>query len=122
MQWLGPTTADWEQRGREDRETLRQMWAPLKDYPDHLRVYYEDLCNDPVGGFRRLYDFAGLTWTESVARVVAENGAESPSKVNAWRTDASRDHLLALRRGFAGSDPDWSRWDDDWGLGRIDET
>jgi Sulfotransferase family len=119
MQWLGPTPADWEQRGREDRETLRQMWAPLKNYANHLRVYYEDLCNDPLRGFQQLYEFAGLTWTDAVARTVAENGAESPQKVNAWRTDASAEHLRALRRGFDGSDPDWSRWDDDWGLEEL---
>ena len=86
----------------EDRETQRIMWDALKDHPAHTKVYYEDLCHDPVGEFRRLYEFAGLTWTEDIARTIAENGAESPQKANAWRADASREHLLASPR-FRGN-------------------
>ena len=33
-----------------------------------LVVRYEDLCVDPVGVARRMFDFAGLCWSESTAR------------------------------------------------------
>ncbi|GIH99093.1 sulfotransferase [Planobispora takensis] len=32
-------------------------------HPEILLVSYEDLATDPLTGFRRLYDWAGLTWT-----------------------------------------------------------
>jgi Sulfotransferase family len=39
----------------------------LDRHGDWHAVHHEDLCRDPEGGFRRLYDQLGLTWTEAAA-------------------------------------------------------
>jgi hypothetical protein len=48
---------------------------------------YEDLATDPVTGFRALYDFCGLTWTDRVRRrvVAASTGQRDADKSHVWR-------------------------------------
>ncbi|MCA2186846.1 sulfotransferase [Nonomuraea cavernae] len=54
--------------------------------PAVLVTAYEDLARDPVPGFRRLYDYAGLTWSAAVERRVglACTGAATAERGFAW--------------------------------------
>ncbi len=47
---------------------------------------YEDLATNPVTGFRALYDFCGLTWTDRVRRrvVAASTGRGGADKSHVW--------------------------------------
>ncbi len=44
--------------------------AELSDLPNACSVRYEDLCRDPVGGYRSLFEFSGLDWSEQSAAFV----------------------------------------------------
>jgi hypothetical protein len=112
--WLGPTTADWAVRGRDDARILRTAWEALEGYPDHTTVRYEALCTDPLREFQRLYEFAGLTWTGGVAHLVAEYARDSARKIDEWRGLASPAAVEALRRGYEGVDLPWFGADDPW--------
>ena len=41
--------------------------------PRCMTLKYEDLCRDPVGISRQLFDFAGLPWNEQTERFVAQS-------------------------------------------------
>ena len=110
--WLGPTVDEWATRGTETGLALREARDALADYPDHTKILFEDLCRDPVEGFRRLYEFAGLAWTEGVVERIREYSHDSAGKVDAWRTGAdpgAASALLDAYRAFGlewyGSDP-----------------
>jgi hypothetical protein len=89
-------------------------------------VAYEDLCADPAACFRDLYDIAGLTWTEDVARSLDAStqgditrGADDPTgttrntsaMADAWRQRISAQQLAEVRAGWEATSP--SRYVDD---------
>jgi hypothetical protein len=81
----------------------------LSRTPGVLPVSYEELAHDPVAGFHRLYDYAGLSWTPAAERRIARacSGPEGRDRGFAWsglsRTAFRRmDSRLALRRGSRG--------------------
>jgi hypothetical protein len=116
--WLGPTVGDWAQRGVDDGQLLREALTALAHHPESCTtVFFEDLCVDPLNGFRRLYDFAGLKWTGAVAERIVEYSHDSVSKIDAWRREASPEHVQALRRGYDQADLPWYRSDEEWEMG-----
>ena len=112
--WLGPTVDAWARRGLEDASALRQARDVLKDYPDAQTVFFESLCNDPLRGFRTLFDFAGLTWTDWAAETVREYSHDSPRRIDAWRADTTPDALKALREGYRTLQLEWYQGDKEW--------
>jgi hypothetical protein len=76
-------------------------------------VRYEDLCADPIAGFRALYDFGGLQWDSAVEARIGQGtprGAvdESPYstkrnstyEANKWRSDLSAEQRVEIERGW----------------------
>ena len=67
-----------------------------------LIVRHEDLCNEPVDGFRRLYDDLGLPWSARVERRVQRwskpgNAVEaSQGRVQQFRRDSRQIHKLRM--------------------------
>lgn len=112
--WIGPSPEDWRIRGRESGDALCQARDALKNYPACETVHYESLCHDPLGGFRRLYDFAGLTWTDTVADMISRGSRASKTRTDAWRVEAPPENVTALRVGYNASDAPWYRADDEW--------
>jgi hypothetical protein len=112
--WIGSTPEAWEDWGRAQGECLYETWKILKDYPASETVAFESLCDDPVGGFRRLYDFAGLTWTDSVEELLSADSGVSPRKIDEWQGVADPKAVEALRRGYFRSASPWNRSEDDW--------
>ena len=49
-------------------------------HPNWSFVRYEDLAEEPLDGYRALYDALGLTWSERVAREVGASASESNPK------------------------------------------
>lgn len=49
----------------------RVFYTVVADYrlghPDWIVLRHEDMCRDYIGGFRRLYDSLGMTWTDEIA-------------------------------------------------------
>ena len=61
--------------------TVRQMAAQIggiyrvieeqiREHPRWVVVRHEDLCRDPIGAYRRLYQRLGLEWTQRVVDVI----------------------------------------------------
>jgi Sulfotransferase family len=112
--WLGPSVADWARRGENTGMVWREAQAALKDYPDHVVVCHESLCINPLSGFRKLYDFADLTWNESVDETVSTWSQDSLKTIGAWRTEAPADCVAALRDEYLRCDLEWYRADTAW--------
>ncbi|MFA5581477.1 MAG: sulfotransferase [Paracoccaceae bacterium] len=81
----------------------------LPRHPDWQVVSYEDLAQDPLTGFRALYDRLGLPWSDAIAaRIRARTSATdagafstarvSHSRIDAWRDQLSPDQARRIRQ------------------------
>jgi hypothetical protein len=109
---LGPTT--WADHGECQGVHLRAAWDALQAYPHHTVVSYEQLCADPLGEFRRLSEFAGLTWTAAVRDQVGHYSTDNAHRIDAWRGAVSPDEAIALRARYRAYDLPWYRDDSEW--------
>ncbi len=82
-------------------------------YPDWVFVRHEDLSEDPVGGYRRLYQRLGLTFTSEIqATIEGYSGESNPDQaegsvntirlnsrenVRGWRKRLSEDEIARIR-------------------------
>jgi hypothetical protein len=104
--------------GSQDRlAKAAALWkvthAILSRAPGVLVVPYEELATDPVPGFRRLYSYAGLTWSATAERrIVRATTAPSGDGGGFTWTGPSRtayrpmDSRAALDRASRGLTPD----------------
>lgn len=100
-------------QGRPGADPLeRQLWfwcienlVPLRQFsPGSIHVAcYEDLRRDPEAGFRRIFDFLGLAWSEAVLDRV---GRPSRMTVATDAAPATRDPLARWRDACTPDDLD----------------
>ena len=109
--WLGPATDDWAQRGERIGRVWREVTPLLKD---HLIVPHEALCREPVAGFRKLYEFGGLTWNDSVEEAIVTWSRDSTKTIDAWRTEAPADCVEALKAEYLRFNLEWYRAGEAW--------
>ena len=94
-------------------------------HDDWQLVRYEDLCDDPVGGFRSLYGRLGLDWTKEVEAWVKKTTGESTSGVystsrvtalqrDAWRRAMTPQQIGEVRRIVGGFDLPYYSSEADW--------
>jgi hypothetical protein len=115
QEWLGPTVEDWAERGRSDGTLLKEAWEALQgSRSGFTTVFYEDLCHDPLPGFQRLFEFAGLKWNRTAVDLVTEYSRDSVEKVDTWRRDAPVEHVKALRTGYNSMGLPWYSSDEEW--------
>jgi hypothetical protein len=86
----------------------------LGGYPAHKIVSYETLCADPMGGFKRLFDFAGLMWNDWIEEFIGRNSRNSKRMIGAWRGHVSPGALEALRSSYHPFDLLWYQEDGEW--------
>jgi hypothetical protein len=92
-----------------------------------LRLSYEDLCRDPIGGFRALFDRLGLAYDERVRAVhlgltggEASGGSEhgvvraSSEVAGRWRARMAPDDLAIVRETWGRIGPPLYRDPEDW--------
>lgn len=92
-------------------------------------VAYEDLCADPFGCFRDLYEVCGLRWTDAVSESLRAStegeitrGADDPlgttrntsAMADAWRDRITADQLRDVRTGWDATNPSRYVDDTDW--------
>ena len=81
----------------------------------HL-IRYEDLCADPLGAGRRLFDFAGLTWQQQTEAFVRQSVAhDNPAyysvykdpqvAANRWRKELDPGDAARIMRAVAETPP-----------------
>jgi hypothetical protein len=92
-----PDFAWWSSEASRQARALAPCLERLSGREDARVVRYEDLCLDPIGGFRELYAFARLPWTEEVAAEVRA-GTRSDQPYEAGGFDLRRDSLRMVDR------------------------
>ncbi len=109
----------WRQEGERQADRIRHALSFLAGREDATVVRYEDLCLAPSEGFRSLYRFAGLPWSDAVERAVdATSTSAEPYRVGAydlerrsrdmvdrWRREIPPDALSALAEGWFADPP-----------------
>lgn len=119
--------------GREFGEHLgaaqRAALDDLIGYQDHRTVTYEELCADPTGTFRTLYEFAELNWDEESKSFVQKRSSgndhrgryhpygtsrDSKGMIRAWVGQLSTEELVDLRAGYGAFDLPWYQAEEDW--------
>jgi hypothetical protein len=126
MDWLKGRAISWQAHAVRQARALRAALDSLRDYPEHRVLLYEELCAAPVEHFRRLFDFAGLTWEAQVEKRAQARSAggdlddpwgtsrDSLSMIRLWREQIGDEDLWQVREGFGAFDLPWYRSDKDW--------
>ena len=45
----------------------------MANYPNSKIVFYEDLCENPILEFKKLFNFAGLNWNSNIEKLIESN-------------------------------------------------
>ena len=112
--WMPDEPAAWPDNGEWQGQILRAAWDVVQRYPARAVVSYEDLCADPLGQFRRLFDFAGLTWDGPVRDLIAHYSGDNARRIGAWRGAVPAGSAEALRGRYRAHDLPWYCDDEDW--------
>jgi len=124
--WPGPGLDVWEEQGRFQADTLYRALESLQGHGATTFVRYEDLCAEPEGQFRALFEFAGLDWdaqTEMYIRGHTQGGdrslpydvsRDSRSMIDAWRQDVTADEALRLEAGYRTRALPWYQAAEEW--------
>lgn len=95
----------WERMGAFQAAVTRLALAGLEWGDDCHLIYYEDLCNDPVSSFRRLYDSLGLEWDDAVRKRIEKRMNPDGKQAN----DDGRDNPYSTQRDTANMQDAWRR-------------
>jgi len=126
--WLSPDEDSWARNGEVQGRALRTALDALARHDEHRVVTYEDLCAHPIDGFQALYGFGGLTWEGRAERFISDRtrrtddgnpwdtSRNSQEMIEAWRMQAVRSHVRALRERFAEFNLPWYQQPRDWDL------
>ena len=117
---------DWTKYGARLAEVLNRSVDSIERWRDSQVVQYEELCLSPVDGFRDLFDFAGLSWSEALEQEVLTRSVggdrantystsrDSREVSTAWRSEITEDALRDLRTGWDQHRLPWYQADDEW--------
>lgn len=118
----------WGHHGVLQAVAMRLGIGALASYPDHYTVRYEDICAAPEAEFRRLFEFAGLQWDETISARINERSSQtanedtrafstvrnSASMVDTWRRKVAPDDLRQLEVIYRRFDLPYYDTDADW--------
>ena len=115
----------WRRLGAGFSRAYQTAWTSLQDYPAVRRVTYDELCESPHQVFEELYAFAGLNWTEAIAKRLTEQTTRddgtlrgvsrvSQSKVRGWIGKVAPDDLAELMAGYLSHPTPWFQSEADW--------
>ena len=122
--WLAPNEKSWAANGEVQGRALRAALDALSRHAAHRIIAYEDLCTDPIGVFKSVYAFAGLSWDVRAEQFIHERtvadgtqwdtSRNSQTMIHRWRTQVVPSHVNALHHTFAEFDLPWYRSPFDW--------
>ena len=99
-----------EKLGRDWGRTTSEIQAMFKTHPSWQWVVFEDLANNPLVEFRKLYEKHRLHWDERVQAAIEEKTTEkdgdfyevqrdSRKQADKWRTALTEVQVEAIRKG-----------------------
>jgi sulfotransferase family protein len=120
-------TNTWEQSGAFQAITQNFVANSLSAI-DHLVVRYEDVCDDPVSEFSRIFEFCGLPFS-ATAREEIERSSQAKIRYmpgtydttrnslamkDRWKRDVDPQDIERVRRGYFACRPIFYREASDW--------
>ena len=108
-----------ERHGAMQGAILRYVFDILKGYSDHTVVLYEELCADPLGTFRHLFDFANLLWDDEITRLIRERSSGGDSTqpysisrnsydmIHAWKGKVSNEEANSIKNSYGAFNLPW---------------
>ena len=128
--WWGDEPDVWQRIGASYGAALTAAWRSLSRYGPHKLVFYEDLCAEPIAVFRRLCQFADLTWDARLEDFVrrkssgqvegSKTSRDSRQMIDAWRGAITAAELADLRRGYCAFELPWYQASAEWELADAD--
>lgn len=99
-----------EKLGRDWGQTTSEIQAMFKTHPRWQWVVFEDLANEPIVEFRKLYEKYRLRWDERVQAAIEERTTkkdgdfyevqrDSRKQADKWRTALTPEQVEAIRTG-----------------------
>ena len=76
--------------------SLIKTLAVLKEYKDFMLIKYEDLCGNPLKLYKELYDFAGLTWSNTTEELILKR--TEPDEINAFEYSTARNSQYEMTK------------------------
>jgi hypothetical protein len=99
-----------EKLGRDWGMTNQKVQGWFREHPNWHWVFFEDLANDPLAEFEKLYKKFGLRWSEQVQARIQEKTTgkdggfyetqrDSRKQADKWRTVLTEEQIEAIRKG-----------------------
>jgi hypothetical protein len=123
-----PEPADtWEQSGAF-QAIAQNLVADSLSGIDHMVVRYEDICDEPVAAFGRIFEFCGLPFSAGVQKGIErssrargryvpgtyDTARNSRDMKDRWRRDVDPEDIEQVRRGYFAYRPIFYREESDW--------
>lgn len=123
--WDDGAGDSWSTFGAWYGSVLAESARTLETYPEARVITYEDLCREPLEILRGLFTYTQLDWNARVERAVTDTltgdsdrhwgtNRDTSAMADAWRGKLDPDALMALRDGYASSEPPLYLSDSDW--------
>lgn len=94
-----------------------------QDSHSYTIVKFEDLCSRPLEGYKELFSFAGLPWSQTEVDRIERHSTSTNARredtystrrnsaqmIEAWREDVSEDQYQALKRAYLYYEPSFYR-------------
>lgn len=123
-----PREDDMWGQGGAFQAIVQRLTAASLDGVEVVTVRYEDLCSDPLGGFRALFRQLGLHFTDDTASMIEDSsqGGEgyapgtydtdrrSAEMAERWKAEVPRYDIERLKAAYMARDPLFYRDDADW--------
>ncbi len=124
---LPKETETWQQSGAFQAITQNFVAESLSGI-DHMVTRYEDLCDEPVVAFGRIFEFCGLPFSAAVREEIErssqakacyapgtyDTARNSLDMKDRWKRDVDPQHIEQVRRGYFAYRPIFYRDESDW--------
>ncbi|MFZ5880042.1 MAG: hypothetical protein ACOY0R_11785, partial [Chloroflexota bacterium] len=99
-----------EELGRDWGKANRQAQEWFTSHPRWRWVIFENLANDPLGEFKKMYADLGLAWEDGIEQAIRqkttgedgdfyETKRDASKQADKWRKSLSGEQVEAIRRG-----------------------
>lgn len=112
----------WAEHGALQAIILKLSLKVLEGYRECRIVKYEDLCRNPIEGYRELYTFAGLEWDKKVEKQIisqsslSHNRADSfniyrhsQTMIDNWKREVPQEAIREIKAAYLFYDPPYYR-------------
>jgi hypothetical protein len=125
---IASATGFWQAQGVFQGAVMHIATQALKACKEYKVIQYESICDDPECKLAELFEFAGLTFNDSVKRLIAESGSakgelakhaystqrNTQEMAIAWKNKVTVEQLAKLHSGYSAFKLPYYTSEDDW--------